>query len=591
MVPSCAVPTLRRALGTLLSTCTLLASHAAIASLPVYQPKVTLGTVHVAHVAGDLPRYNHCGDIVRFKGRFLASWMGNPDKGEGKPGQAIYFSTSPDFVTWSTPFAPFTAFSATQSPTNNIVPPAEALLEWQPAFVNLRDEVLFCAWSMFNAGRTFVSYSTDGDNWTHLEVPSAPESLKGQVVGFPVGHGIVTSKGVIMIPCSLPSVVSEKRKGLWIRNEYQAVLMSADDGKTWQWSEPIAGAKWTDAGDDPARFGNDDTIYHWEFSVFEALDGSIGLVARNTSRMPDPKADYRTVLAGRSTDGGRTWSKAMPIDLDSVSARQFATKAALDSGLLVSTNDWLRSVPEPSWKTRYRLSLFCAPTEDPNLLLPGPLVQPASGVACYPNGFVDDDTLYLAYTYGSGAHGYASISTAKVHPLPDFSRPFLLPRQGREGLAVQDGIARFELPESTLGLVLTRELTAQETVHLSFESKVIYNGHEFPILTLGGKTSGGLLIRAIYDTKTQANVYQSKTTSQNTWATIGAFTPGQWDRFQLSIGRDTVQLSVNGSSPLTIAESVLRKIAFGGLYSAPTWPRQVPTGQNISLNLETIEIR
>ena len=77
---------------------------------------------------------------------------------------------------------------------------------------------------------------------------------------------------------------------------------------------------------------------------------------------------------------------------------------------------------------------------DPDLLLPGPVIQPQGGTAFYPNGFVDNGKLYVAYTYPAGIH------SSVIEPLPDFTRPFLLPREGRSGLKIENGIAHFGQP-------------------------------------------------------------------------------------------------------------------------------------------------
>jgi hypothetical protein len=74
--------------------------------IEVYAPAVTLGSVHNEGADGELPHYNHAPDVVRFKGRFIASWMGNAAAEEGKAGQSLYFSTSDDFRTWARPSLP-----------------------------------------------------------------------------------------------------------------------------------------------------------------------------------------------------------------------------------------------------------------------------------------------------------------------------------------------------------------------------------------------------------------------------------------------------------------------------------------------------
>lgn len=555
--------------------------------LEVYQPEVVTGLIYAADSSPDSPRYNHCADIVRFQGKFFALWMGNTEKGEAKPGQSIYVSVSDDFKSWSRPTRPFTVELGTCPASDT----EAGLIQWQPALVNYRDEILYCAWSLFESGRTFISSTTDGIHWTTREIPNAPTSLQGKVTGFPCGHGLVTSRGLILIPCALPPLVTPKRPRLSIKNPYQAVLRSSDGGRNWEWSEPIEGSTWTAVGDNPLRYGGDETIYHWEFSLFEQEKGEIGYLARNTSRMPNPQMDYPTILTGTSADGGRTWSKAVPVDIDSVSARPFASSGNTQNSLLLVANDWVRSVPEPSWKTRYNLSLFVSPSGHPDLLLPGPLLQPAGGrLACYPNGFIHENALFTVYTYDYNAYGYAEIRTALVKPLPDFKRPFLLPRGGRIGLVIKEKEARFDQPEATLGLVLTEVLKAQSKLGLAFTCQINpCGGREVPVLTLGGKSRAGVVIRARTDASGKRNVFEMREAGASDWKELAPFEWGKENHFTIRLDEGECSISVNGISPIRLSQKIWRKIAFGGLYSPPIWPR--PSGGTAGMIIPLDSIR
>ena len=432
-------------------------------------------------------------------------------------------------------------------------------------------QVLYCAWSIPNQSRLILSSTTDGIHWTHSDAPNAPASVKERLTGFPAGHGMVTSKDVILIPCSLPPA---GRKGLWIRNRQQAVLRSQDAGKTWSWSKPILGGKWSEQGIDPAGHHNDDQIYHWELSLFESADGTLGYIARCTSRMSDPKSqDYRTLLAGKSTDGGLTWTQANPIEIDSVSARPFAVKTNPNDGLMLVANDWVRSVPLPSWNTRFGLSLMLGPTDNPDLLLPGPMLQPTHGLACYPNGMINDGKLYVVYTQDRGKYGYANIGTAVVETLPDFSTPFLLPRGARNGLILKDNVAQFTLPESSLSLVLTRALSEQPILNLAFKTRMDQTTNASPILQIGGKTRQGLQIRVYQNPSTNKPSYQAKLAGNHPWQELGPAIPQMWNSFNIQITTSTITITVNNNPAIELPIVVLRKICFGGLSVKPAWPR------------------
>jgi hypothetical protein len=136
-------------------------------------------------------------------------------------------------------------------------------------------------------------------------------------------------------------------------------------------------------------------------------------------------------------------------------------------------------------------------------MLPGPLVQPESGRAFYPNGFIDGDTLKVGYTTGNN-----SMYSGILPQLPDFSRPFLLPRAGRPGLKIENGKAILTQASSSLGLVLTPELTRKENLSLQFEFKadLLYVHNYWTVLTLGGKTRDGL--RLVIQVQESGNAFK-----------------------------------------------------------------------------------
>jgi hypothetical protein len=167
------------------------------AALEIYRPTVRFADIYSPHPGVQpLLKYTHDVDIVKYKGRFFAAWHGNETQAEDVPGQFNFLSASDDFEHWSTPVKFLTRAGGCESPV-------ESDNQWQPGFVNDRDETLFCAWCDLGARRTFIASSRDGVRWQNRAVATAPESLTGLVIGFPTNHGLRTSKGVIMFPCSL----------------------------------------------------------------------------------------------------------------------------------------------------------------------------------------------------------------------------------------------------------------------------------------------------------------------------------------------------------------------------------------------------
>ena len=546
-------------------------------NLPIYRPHVTTNDIYFYHPAKKPAlKYNHDVDIVRFKGRFLAAWNANATPAEGVPGQYDFLSVSDDFQKWSTPVRLFFKEGGCENPV-------ETDNQWQPNFVNDGDRTLFCAWCDYNARRTFVASSLDGLKWRNQEVPAAPPGLDGKVVGFPTNHGLATSKGLLMLPCSLPFTP----KFLVGSTQYAAVLRSEDHGKSWQWSQPIEAAHWSELGENAKEFGTDQ-ISLWEPMLFEQADGRIGLLVRNSTAQENtaiPEKPHRMLLYATSSDQGRTWTKARTVEVDTICSRNYAAAGVGGrDGLLMVMNDNHVQIPQRISHDRYFLSLFLAPISSPDLLLPGPLVQPEGGTAFYPNGFVADGKLYLAYTYPRGIH------STVVEPLPDFQQPQLLPRAGRAGLRIEGRTAYFTQRQSSLGLVLNEALTQAEQLRLTFAVDVHrYAGQDVPILTLGGKTRQGASIRALYNESTAADGFVVRVGSKK--AELGPFAMGQSNRIELTIGRKAFSVSLNGGPAQTFNTSLLQKICFGGLYERPEWPLGMTHAHEIRLDLDSIVLQ
>lgn len=231
------------------------------------------------------------------------------------------------------------------------------------------------------------------------------------------------------------------------------------------------------------------------------------------------------------------------------------------------------------------LSLYCSPVCDPDLLLPGPVIQPEGGTAYYPNGFVADGKRYVAYTYPRGIH------CSVIEPLPDFSRPFLLPRGGRAGRKVDRGIACFGQRQSSLGLMLTEDLTRQPKLRLAFDVNVHrYPGLDWPVLVLGGKTRGGTAIRAIYSESRRTDVFQIAI-GGNQWADIAPFQMKEWNHFEVELLADRCSVRVNNSAAQSLKKPLLRKICSGGLCVAPPWPLATQWSSDVRLKLDSITVQ
>ncbi len=565
--------------------------------LKIYQPHAEISPVYVNTASPRVLRYNHDIDVVKFKGRYYAAWNANAAQGEDLPGQYNYMAVSDDYITWSDPY-PFLA-------DHHCVNPVSSDNQWQPVFINYRDEKLFCVWCDFWARKTFVAVSTDGNKWKNSEVPNAPEALRGKVIGFPTNHGFVSSGGRLIAPCSLPPYFDDGKRFYEIEgldyklgaaqygvgiSKYCANLLSDDAGETWYWSDPVEAVKWSEIGEDPSKHGGEDMIV-WEPSVFETPEGRMGLLVRNSTSQnyPARKDDsHHMLLCGWSDDGGKSWSKVAPVEVETTYSRNVTLCGTPDnpSALLMVHNDNPVNSPARIPMDRYNLSLFVAPVPDPDLLLPGPLVQPASGRAFYPNAFIDGQAMRIGYTTGSN-----SMYVSTIAKLPDFTEPFLMPRAGRPGLEIEKDKAVFTQNFSTLGLVLTPELTRTESIVLAFQFQVNLVQHVekyLPILTMGGKSRNGVkLVIAVEESGNKFKIGLLELDGKFT--PVDDFKIGTMVKVKAVIGLSYVSAEINGKL-IQLPVEVLRKIAFGGLYAELTTPWNLLTPGDWEIPLASIEI-
>ena len=112
-------------------------------------------------------------------------------------------------------------------------------------------------------------------------------------------------------------------------------------------------------------------------------------------------------------------------------------------------------------RDRRFFSLYFSPVCDPDLLIPGPVIQQRGTTGHYPNGGSDNGEMIISYSYGVKPR---AIYASRIKNLPDFRTPFFLRRESRPAVVIDDKTQTAYFPEtfSSLGLVLTKELTEQE---------------------------------------------------------------------------------------------------------------------------------
>jgi len=579
--------------------------------IDIYEPKVTYAVVNDIFPEWS-PRmgYNHDSDITFFEGRYLCIWNATRDsaewggKHEGAPEQLNYISESRDFQTWSTPRPAFTS-------AGGAVNPVDVGPQWQPNFINYRGERLFVNWCTTNLGHAngnYVSASENGLHWENQLQPSIPHELieqaealrrlprpeKGHALrrttplAFPTQHGLVTHNGVMLFPNSLVP---------WQLSRYTAALRSEDGGRTWHWGSPTPPLPLREIGTSIEPIPDQAYTWVWEPMYFERQDGTVSAVIRSGVMDPEIRGKVRIppehmILCAESRDQGRTWGTLRPIQVESVSSRCLILSGTTSpDGLFMVMNDSRNGEPS-GILDRYNLSLYVAPVSEPDLLLPGPIVQAEGNIAHYPNGEVRDGTLIFSYSFG---HHPRAIRASSVSPLPDFSESFLLPRGGRPAVRIEANTAYFPETYSSLGLVLTEELTVKESLHLRFRAKVLNVPMAFgrtpgrfsplesvPLLTVGGKTRNGTCLRVVY---TEGPTSALECWVDNMWVRLGDIAYDRWHEVDLRINSSTFKVSLDGTDERTFSARLLRKVSFGGLYFEPT--RHTTTG-NFLLDLDSI---
>ena len=138
--------------------------------------------------------------------------------------------------------------------------------------------------------------------------------------------------------------------------------------------------------------------------------------------------------------------------------------------------------------------------------------------------------------------------------------------------------------------VLTEKLTRQPKLRLAFDVNMNrYNGGDWPVLTLGGKTRSGTVIRAVYDEQRKADFFQVRT-SGNQWADLASFKMKEWNHIEVELTEKGFSVAVNKSPAVNFEKPILRKICFGGLYVAPEWPMGMSWSSDVRLKLDSIVV-
>jgi hypothetical protein len=268
--------------------------------------------------------------------------------------------------------------------------------------------------------------------------------------------------------------------------------------------------------------------------------------------------------------------------------------ARSSSDLMLVANDWLPGYSR-TLRDRHFLSAYFSPVCDPDLLIPGPVIQQRGTTGHYPNGEINNGEMIISYSYGVKPR---AIYASRVKNLPDFTTPFFLQRESRPAVVIDDKTQVAYFPEtfSSLGLVLTRELTEQKQLTLQFAVKLLTVPAFYPGQSKDEAVNGMTLltIGAVDHHNTQIRVtrplppYHVEVLKNNQWMKIAEV--GLREPFRISVGISDSDYTVrmNDRAPVTIPGRLMRKINFGGFYTDPI---AYPSAGSFELDLKSVQVR
>jgi len=379
-------------------------------SYDVYAPRIDRFQVTSAQ--------SHDSTIAWFRDRWIVLY----DGGTERPGQRISQCSSRDLETWSDPIEVYTTPAGSVEPTE----PAPDAKQWQPGLVEVGDEL----WSFWVQTRgkagpdaqtgLFWSRLRDPDGrWTHRRIFGP--GLNGEqdwVQGddlreamFVGNGGIVASNGRVVVPVTL----RRWEAGVDHELQYDMVIYSDDDGRTWHRSQAIA------SPDGVARA--------WEATIWEpagGTDGELWLISRNGFK--DRRMSEAQHYA-RSRDFGATWSvPKRPLPMELAMSRSYVTTYG-PRAILVQHDHYDDRAQH--WHHRQNLALMF--TRGPGVgFVAGTLLSARGEYVDYPQMAIRGGLGAIVYTHQNRSKKWnvdaRSQWVARIDPLPDPEVHYLFPR-------------------------------------------------------------------------------------------------------------------------------------------------------------------
>ena len=191
-----------------------------------------------------------------------------------------------------------------------------------------------------------------------------------------------------------------------------------------------------------------------------------------------------------------------------------------------------------------------------------------------------------------------AIYASRVTGLPDFKTPFFLRRESRPAVVINDKTQVAYFPEtfSSLGLVLTKELTEQKQLALEFAVKLLTVPSFYPGQSTDEAVNGMTLltIGAVDHHNTQIRVsrplppYHIEVLKGDKWVKLSEVGSHETIRFAVSMTDTDYTVRVNNQKEVTMTGTLMRKINFGGFYTDPI---AYPSAGSFELDLKSVQVR
>lgn len=366
----------------------------------VYDPSIEYGFIYNPE-NGPLS-YNHDSSIEYFRGRFYAGWNGNTNDWEAREGQKNYWAVSDDGLNWSEhmEFKNVPVFGSPNWQT-----------EWQPNLLNYKpNDELWALWTK-SGGFIHSVLSEDGTHWQHNVVFEKVVVKGTEYFLFPTQEPLVLDDGTVLVPTVFRETSGEHSE----RQYFCGTVLTRDGGKSWQVPEESLVAHPEDTGP-----------LVWEPMFVRQIDGRIRMFFRNEKRYEQTD---KMLFSSLGNEDGTVFGPPQYSDIRTICSRMWLGRHGQRRVML--HHDSARNLFS---QDRINISLFTSHTGRDDFVAGVSLTGEEVNV-CYPQAVIVNDSMYMCYTSGAVPR---AIKTARITPLPDKDKYYIMPRYMNRGLKIDN---------------------------------------------------------------------------------------------------------------------------------------------------------